>query len=177
MPSGRTHDAITILLTVPAAAAAFAVTQGPVSAAVVAAAFLFGGVMFGPDLDTHSKQHGRWHFLGFLWVPYRYFFAHRSRFTHGLVFGAVLRVVYFLGALTVGIYVSTLVWKSAAGGEMPDLRSFALAWRAIGDWIRTHCPENFLVLAFAGLWAGAASHTITDISWSFIKTGRVGKFL
>jgi uncharacterized metal-binding protein len=30
---------------------------------------------------------------------------------------------------------------------------------------------------FAGLWIGAASHTLTDIAGSFIKTGRITDFL
>src|SRR5688572_25545284 len=103
MPSGRTHDAITFLLTVPAAAAAYAASENLASAAVVGAAFLVGGLMFGPDLDTVSRQYSRWSILRFLWFPYRSFFKHRSRFSHGLIFGALFRAVYFLGILTLAV--------------------------------------------------------------------------
>src|SRR4051794_23704245 len=102
MPSGRFHDAVTFVLAAPAFAAGYAVTGRLGSAAAVAAAFVFGGLMFGPDLDTTSRQYSRWSIFRILWLPYRTFFKHRSRFTHGLIFGAILRVIYFLGILTVG---------------------------------------------------------------------------
>src|SRR3954462_8866417 len=100
MPSGRTHDAITILLAAPAFAAALAVTRNAGAAAVVAVAFVFGGVIFGPDLDTVSRQYSRWGPLRFIWFPYRSFFRHRSRFSHGLIFGSLIRVIYFMGIMT-----------------------------------------------------------------------------
>src|SRR5438552_13226225 len=107
MPSGRTHDAITFLLAVPVAAGAFAMSRSLSMSAVVAAAFVFGGLMFGPDLDTVSRQYSRWSVFRFLWFPYRSFFKHRSRFSHGLIFGAFIRVVYFLGAISVVVLVGT----------------------------------------------------------------------
>ena len=177
MPSGRTHDTVTFLLAVPAFAATYAATSRTWPGFVVTAAFVFGGLMFGPDLDTVSKQHSRWLFLSFLWFPYRHFFKHRSRFTHGLVFGALLRVIYFLGVLTLAAYLMAFAWNGIAGDTTPDVRAFAETWRMISGLVRSYGGENFLVLVFLGMWTGAASHTITDIAGSFIKTGRVGKIL
>ncbi|CAN5548838.1 metal-binding protein [soil metagenome] len=177
MPSGRTHDVITILLAAPAAAAAYLVTHSAVSAAVVAAAFVFGGVMFGPDLDTVSRQYSRWLFLKPLWFPYRSFFKHRSRFSHGLVFGALIRVVYFMGVLTLGAFLSAYVYAWYSGGTLPGLVEFARVWQGIGSFLRNRLGEYFLLTVFVGLWLGAASHTLTDIAGSFIKNGRIGKFL
>ena len=93
MPSGKTHDAITFLLTAPAFGAAYFALHDIVTATAVTAAFLFGGLMFGPDLDTASKQYSRWYIFRFLWFPYRVFFKHRSRWSHGLIFGTLFRVV------------------------------------------------------------------------------------
>ncbi len=177
MPSGRTHDVITVLLALPAFAATYAVTSDPFASAVVALAFIFGGVMFGPDLDTVSRQYSRWFIFRFLWYPYRSFFKHRSRFSHGLIFGALIRVVYFLGVVTIAIYLGAVALYCIAGDNSPALSDFADAWRSIGIFIRTHLGDNFLVPAFIGLWLGAASHTFTDMAGSFIKTGRVMKFL
>src|SRR2546423_14539022 len=101
MPSGRTHDAITFLLAAPVAAGTYGVLRSRPMSGVVAAAFVFGGLMFGPDLDTVSRQYSRWAIFRFLWFPYRSFFRHRSRFSHGLLFGALIRVVYFLGIVSV----------------------------------------------------------------------------
>lgn len=177
MPSGRTHDVITVLLTVPATVIAFMATQRPVAAAVVGAAFLFGGLMFGPDLDTVSRQYSRWWIFKVLWFPYRSFFKHRSRFSHGLIFGALLRVIYFLGVATVLAYLAAFTWKSIAGGGTPGTADFVTAWQMVGDLIRRYFGENFFLLAFLGLWLGALSHTLTDMVGTFVKTGRREKFL
>ena len=177
MPSGRTHDAITFLLAVPASAAAYFVTRNAGTAAVVGVAFLFGGLMFGPDLDTVSRQYSRWYFLRFLWIPYRSFFTHRSRFSHGLIFGALIRVVYFMGVVTLAAYLLALAWTGMSDDSVPDVGDFANAWRLIGEYVRTYLGEGFFVTSFVGLWLGAASHTFTDMAGSFVKTGRIAKFL
>jgi Uncharacterized metal-binding protein len=177
MPSGKTHDAITFLLAVPVGAAAFAVTKNVSVSAAIAAAFLFGGLMFGPDLDTVSKQYARWWIIKPLWFPYRMFFKHRSRWSHGLIFGTVLRVLYFMGIVTLGAFLMSVAVTSWSGGKMPGLVEFAGAWQWIGQFGRDHLGENVFVILFCGLWLGAASHTFTDMAGTFIKTGRVTEFL
>jgi len=176
MPSGKTHDAITILLAVPAFAAAYAATRSLSAALVLAAAFVFGGVMFGPDLDTVSRQYSRWLIFRFIWYPYRRFFKHRSRFSHGLIFGALGRVVYFMGVLTILAFAAVALYAGYLGGKTPNLFDFARIWQSIGAFIRADLGEYFLATAFIGLWLGAASHTFTDMAGSFIKTGRAAKF-
>ncbi|MBP6003823.1 MAG: metal-binding protein [Pyrinomonadaceae bacterium] len=176
MPSGTTHDAITFLLAFPAAAATYMLTQRPVSSLVVGAAFTFGGLMFGPDLDTVSRQYSRWWIFKKLWIPYRSFFKHRSRFSHGLVFGALFRVIYFLGVATILAYLTAFVWNAIAGDSTPDAADFLAAWQTVGNFVRKYFGENFLLFTFLGLWLGAASHTFTDMAGTFIKTGRREKF-
>jgi len=173
MPSGRTHDAITFLLAVPAFAVAYSVTRDIGAASVVALGFLFGGLMFGPDLDTVSRQYSRWFIFRFLWFPYRSFFKHRSRFSHGLIFGALIRVLYFMGVVTLIAFLAAYAFAAFRGGVLPSIFDFASLWRPIGEAV----GRNFLVLSFIGLWLGAASHTFTDMAGSFVKTGRIAKFL
>lgn len=173
MPSGRTHDAITFLLAVPASVAAYSVTRDAGSAAVVGLAFLFGGLMFGPDLDTVSRQYSRWFIFRFLWYPYRSFFNHRSRFSHGLIFGALIRVIYFMGVVTLTAFAIAYAFAAYRGGTLPSILDYASVWRPIGEAV----GQQFLVLSFVGLWLGAASHTFTDMAGSFVKTGRITKFL
>ena len=177
MPTGKTHDAITFLLAVPAFAAGYSTTRSFAAAVVVAAAFVFGGLMFGPDLDTVSRQYSRWMIFRFLWLPYRKFFKHRSRFSHGLIFGALIRVVYFLGIVTVVVFASAYIYAIYSGGKLPAFGEIARVWQPVGEFIRTHFGEHFLLLVFLGTWLGAASHTFTDLAGSFVKTGRVAKFL
>ena len=177
MPSGNTHDAVTIVLIAPVAAAGYYVTGSFAAAIVLSAAFLFGGLMFGPDLDTGSKQQNRWRFFRFLWLPYRVFFKHRSRWTHGLIFGTLFRVVYFMGVTTLVLLTSSFLSAVVFGTPMPRAADLAGAWSDAGSLVRLHAGGEFVWVTFAGLWAGAATHTFADMAGSYIKTGRSGGFL
>jgi uncharacterized metal-binding protein len=172
VPSGKIHDAITIILTVPIVIIAFAYFASGMAALVVGAAFIFGGLMFGPDLDTVSRPYSRWGPARAIWIPYRHFFPHRSRFSHGLFLGALIRVVYLLGALTLLLMAGAYLYQAVAGGRLPGLGDIARFWTPVGQRFGT----EIMLMIFIGLWAGAASHTFTDMAGSFIKTGRSGKF-
>lgn len=177
MPSGKTHDAITFILAVPTFAVTWIYTQSLPLSTIVTATFLFGGLMFGPDLDTQSKQYTRWSIFSFLWYPYKVFFKHRSRWSHGLVFGTLIRIIYFMGVLTLFSFFITFLYMIYSGGEMPKLMEFAKSWQEIGTFVRVSFGEYAFPAVFLGLWLGAASHTFTDLAGTFIKTGRVGEFL
>ncbi|MCY7347125.1 MAG: metal-binding protein [Pyrinomonadaceae bacterium] len=173
MPSGKTHDAVTFLLVAPTFAATWQLTKSFPLALIVTATFTFGGLMFGPDLDTHSKQYTRWGFFCHLWYPYQAFFKHRSRWSHGLIFGTLLRIVYFMGALTLASFLPVFLLAWHSGGELPNLLEFTKAWSSIGKFVRADLGEYVFLYGFVGLWLGAASHTLTDMAGSFIKHGRV----
>lgn len=173
MPSGKTHDAITFFLAAPVFIATLALTASVALALIIMLAMLFGGLMFGPDLDTRSTQYTRWSVFRFLWYPYQAFFAHRSRWSHGFLFGTFLRIIYFMGVLTIFSFLASYIFAAYAGGTIPDLMEFAKTWRQIGEFVRANAGEYFFVWVFVGLWLGAASHTLTDIAGTFIKTGRI----
>ncbi|MGI8883159.1 MAG: metal-binding protein [Pyrinomonadaceae bacterium] len=177
MPSGKTHDAVTFFLAAPVFAAAWKLTENIPAAAAVAIAFRVGGLMFGPDLDTMSKQYTRWGFMRLLWYPYQVFFKHRSRWSHGLVFGTFLRVVYFMGALTLLSFLTAYLLAVYSGGDLPNLLEFTETWQQIGDYVRANVGEYAFPSVFVGLWLGAASHTLTDMAGTFVKTGKVTEFL
>lgn len=177
MPSGKTHDAITFILAAPTFALAYAVSRSFSVSMVITAAFLFGGLMFGPDLDTFSKQYSRWSILRVLWFPYKSFFRHRSRWSHGLIFGTFFRVVYFMGVLSVAVFVVIFVAATYFEGTLPDLNTFTGTWQSIGNYSRANFGSNALIAIFTGMWIGAASHTFTDMAGSYVKTGRITEFL
>jgi uncharacterized metal-binding protein len=177
MPSGKTHDAITFLFAAPVWAGVFTLTRDFSIPTIMTAAFLFGGLMFGPDLDTMSKQYVRWGTFRFLWFPYQKIFSHRSRWSHGLVFGTLFRVVYFIGILTLVSFLIAYFLATYTGGDLPRIVEFTQSWKQIGEAIRTNLGEYALPSIFAGLWLGAASHTLTDMAGTFIKTGRITEFL
>jgi uncharacterized metal-binding protein len=177
MPSGRTHDAITIFLAPPVFAVGYLATKQVWLSAFVAGAFVFGGLMFGPDLDTVSRQYSRWWIFKGLWFPYRTFFKHRSRWSHGLIFGTLLRVVYFAGIITFGGFAAALVIELVSGVRIAGVSDFIETCRHLGEVFRVRVGETLAVSIFIGLWVGAASHTFTDMAGTFIKTGKVSRFL
>lgn len=172
MPSGKTHDAITVLLAVPVGIAAYAATGELRLPLIVVAGFIFGGLMFGPDLDTASSQYGRWWVFRILWFPYRHFFKHRSRWSHGLVFGTLLRVVYFFGVVTCVAFLGAYLYATYLGGELPAVSDLAHVWATVRSYADRLLGEYGIVGLFAGMWLGAASHIIADLAGTFVKTGR-----
>ncbi len=177
MPSGHAHDAITILLAAPAAVVTYAATRDLPTAVIVAVAFIFAGLMFGPDLDTKSKPYSRWGPLRAIWLPYRTIFRHRSRWSHGLIFGTLFRVVYFLGISTIVAFAVIATYLFLTSSEVPNFAAFVRGWESAGILSSSRSVIAVLVAIFAGMWAGAASHTLTDIAITYIKTGRVNAFL
>lgn len=170
MPSGKTHDAITMLLAVPTLVAAWVATGSAALAFVVTAATLFGGLMFGPDLDIQSRQYTRWGIFRFLWLPYRALFRHRSRWSHGILFGTLIRVVYFVAVLALLSSAAFYLYMTYVVGQPPDLAELARAWQ--GFEVGLHWRGAFKEITLAtlvGLWWGAASHTVTDVTWSVLR--------
>jgi uncharacterized metal-binding protein len=137
---------------------------------------LFGGLMFGPDLDTHSKQYTRWGIFKHFWYPYQVFFPHRSRWSHGLIFGTLFRLVYFMGFITIFAFLGSYIYATYTNGDLPNLLQITRIWTLIGNFIKQNIGEYFLESLFIGLWLGAASHTFTDMTGTFIKSGRITEF-
>lgn len=171
MPSGKTHDAITFILAAPTFAAAWGLTGNLTLAFIATGAMLFGGLMFGPDLDIQSRQYARWGVFRFLWLPYRMLFRHRSRWSHGIIFGTLIRIIYFtmvLALLTLaGVYLRAML----TNGLMPGLAEIGQAWSAIEAGARHSVGDHAVWAVLAGLWWGAASHTLTDVTWSVLRKG------
>src|SRR5919202_6213694 len=142
MPSGKTHDAITIILAAPTFAAAWGLTGKLTPAFLATGAMLFGGLMFGPDLDIQSRQYMRWGIFRFIWFPYKVIFRHRSRWSHGIIFGTLIRVLYFTGMLALlflaGIYLRALL----VSGPTPSLTEIGQSWRAVETAVRQNVGDN-----------------------------------
>lgn len=156
MPSGKTHDRLTWLALVPAAYLAHRVGCEPREIAVLGAGLLFGGLMFGPDLDINSRPYRRWGPLRWIWLPYRAF-GHRSPWTHGLVRGPLVRLLYLSVALA-GLYTLGRLGLAHHGIQLPDPRELEAALHVI--------PARTWELALGGMWLGAALHTMADTAVS-----------
>jgi uncharacterized metal-binding protein len=171
MPSGRTHDAITIILAAPTFFAAWGLTGSLALALLATGAMLFGGFMFGPDLDIQSRQYARWGIFRFLWLPYRMIFRHRSRWSHGIIFGTLIRVLYFTLVLALIVAAGVALRAVLVNGPVPTLEEILQAGRVIEASVRESVGEHAGWAVLAGLWWGAATHTLTDVAWSVLRKG------
>jgi uncharacterized metal-binding protein len=171
MPSGKTHDAITVILAAPTFAVAWGVTGNIALATLATCAMLFGGFMFGPDLDIQSRQYTRWGVFRFLWLPYRMIFRHRSRWSHGIIFGTLIRVIYFAAVLALITCAAVYLRAALMSGAPPSLDDFVQTFRAIEASLRQTIGRHAAWAVMAGLWWGAASHTLTDVAWSVMRKG------
>lgn len=163
MPSGQTHDRITMYALPLVTGVTFWQTRSGNLTLLVAGGFIFGGLMFGPDLDIYSVQFQRWGFLRWIWLPYQKSLRHRSFLSHGPIIGTTLRVVYLTCVLAILVIIFLVMAEK--------LGNFALNWQNMGNnvgrslWVY---QSEFLSL-FLGLELGAMSHSLSDWGGSAYK--------
>ena len=157
MPSGKTHDRITLWTLPWVVGGTLILTRDGESTLVVASAFLFSGLMFGPDLDIYSIQFKRWGIFRYLWLPYQKLFRHRSCFSHGLIIGTAIRLFYLLGILFIVaillVAIAQLIFGFDWNWQLFTINNFNL--------IKQKYPHEAISL-FCGLELGAMSHSLSD---------------
>jgi uncharacterized metal-binding protein len=168
MPNVRTHDIITVVsaaVMVPAALNSGLPQMDPVNTVALVGTYLASGLLFSPDLDTHSRPYRRWGVLRWIWLPYQAFVPHRSWVSHSFLLGPLLRVFYFAGvvalltALALGL--TNLMVPVDPTGTLLNLACAAPVW------VEMHFP--IIAYATVGLILGGASHTLADIVFSKVK--------
>ena len=166
MPSGRTHDQITLGMLPGVAITTLILSRSASLTLSLSAAFLFSGLMFGPDLDIYSVQYKRWGWLRVIWLPYQKLLHHRSWFSHGPIIGTVIRLAYLgiwlgIGTALIGVLLTQV------GGIPIDSQSILRQAEQQG---RQHRPEG--LAALFGLELGAMSHALSDGLGSLYKSTR-----
>jgi uncharacterized metal-binding protein len=134
MPNGKTHDKITFIIAPIIAVMSYYFTTNIKSTTILISAYFFASLMFNGDLDTNSRPYNRWFIFKMIWIPYQLMFEHRSIFSHGIVIGTVIRVIY-VGII---LYIK---------GNFDIITSIDL---------------SIYILTFVGLEIGSAIHTISD---------------
>lgn len=161
MPSGKTHDRITLWSLPLITGVTFAQTHNSNLTLIVSGAFLFSGLMFGPDLDLYSLQYKRWGYLRWIWIPYQKTLPHRSLLSHGPIIGTTLRVLYlgcWLAILIICILgIAHVIW---------GVNYTWLLWTKLAR-SRFYTAEWIALLL--GLELGAISHIFSDWCGSAYK--------
>lgn len=166
MPSGRLHDRITLWCLPLIAGGTFGLTRSSDFTLLTTGGFLFSGLMFGPDLDIHSRHFIRWGWLRLLWVPYQKTIRHRSVWSHGLIVGTLLRVVYL------SLWISLFTGLGAACAYW--IWGVKIDW---GHWggLTIQGVYNYrgqVLALWLGLELGAISHVAADTIGSQITRQR-----
>ncbi|MEB3291753.1 MAG: metal-binding protein [Synechococcales bacterium] len=167
MPSGRTHDSITLWSLPFIAIATGWITQNSQFVLILSGCFLFSGLMFGPDLDIHSQQYKRWGWLRWIWLPYRHSMSHRSLLSHGPMIGTIVRILYLL-TLGLTVVVSGLVGWAIAQQSLGLVDNWVTlvqpigkqSWAVLQRTVQHHWPS--LLAGLIGLEIGAMSHSLSD---------------
>ncbi|MEB3357821.1 MAG: metal-binding protein [Synechococcales bacterium] len=167
MPSGRTHDRITLWSLPAVVVLSLLRTRSGGLTLAIAAGFLFGALMLGPDLDTRSIHYKRWGVFRWIWIPYRGSMKHRSPLSHWPIVGTVVRVTYVL------VWALLLVLGSLSLVN----EAFQLGWtwdemgHMVSQSLTTH--RSLVWMLVVGLELGALSHYLAD--WGVSTYKRVRK--
>ena len=157
MPSGVTHDRITLWILPWVAGIAYGLTRSGELSLILAGGVLFSGMMFGPDLDINSIQYKRWGIFKPIWLPYRKFMPHRSFLSHGPIIGTCIRLLYlFLIIAIAGIFavaIAQLIWGFDWNWQDFVREKFTL--------LRNQYRQETIVFLI-GLEVGAMSHSFSD---------------
>ncbi|MCL2925064.1 MAG: metal-binding protein [Trichodesmium sp. MAG_R04] len=159
MPSGRTHDRITLWSLPIVTGLSFGLVHSTHLTLFVSGGFLFSGLMFGPDLDINSRQFQRWGWFKWLWRPYQRSLNHRSFLSHGPIIGTALRLLYLLNWLVVLVVLSSIIDK-LLGLELSILGFITSLWPLLS--------QNYqeVIALLVGLELGSMSHSLSDWSGS-----------
>jgi uncharacterized metal-binding protein len=162
MPKGKTHDQIAYLSLIPTFFAGYYIFKDAGPAAILTLATLIGALFLSPDLDTKSKSYYRWGILKFIWIPYRHLIKHRSRWSHSLLAGPVLKTIYISTLLFLSFFIVINIFV------LGDLTLFIHNIHQATRNIHT-IPLQYIASAIAGIIWANTQHVITDLSVSQYK--------
>ena len=166
MPSGKTHDIITVVGAVVSAPVWWYLTTEPRDYSVggtLVGSILFSGLMLSPDLDLDSSIYHRWGPLKWLWLPYQKLVPHRSFLSHSML-GALLRIGYFLLMIWGLSHLVSLGVEKSGIGHLRPLPSPVELFQGLYTTERRH-----LEMGIIGLLIGTVLHTGADTVVTFLK--------
>jgi uncharacterized metal-binding protein len=171
LPSGRTHDRVTLWSLPLIAGGTLYATHRADLAFWVSGGFLVSGLIFGPDLDLYSFHYKRWGMLRWLWRPYQQAIKHRSIWSHGPIVGTLGRILYLSLWLSLAGYLYLAIVRTCGGQPFTDKQLLTIFQQSLDRDRATY------IALFCGLELGAMSHYLSDwlvSGFKHIKKWRYG---
>ena len=168
MPGARTHDFITLATAAAGTPVALWAGIPAVEVGALAGAYVFSGFFFSPDLDLHSAPYMRWRMFRGLWLPYQIAVHHRSRVSHSLLLGPLLRILYFV----VVLYLLGLLALALLNILVP-IDPTGTMWqlaRMLSAYVQLH--PVIVLYGLLGFIGSGAVHVIADVIYSGRKRWR-----
>lgn len=169
MPSGQTHDRITLWSLPVVTGLAIAFTRSGNLTLLISGGFLFSGLMLSPDLDLKSRPFQRWGWLRWIWIPYQKSMRHRSVFSHGPIIGTTLRILYLI------CWIAWFGLLIVVGVQF--VQELTFSWQdftaAVARLFINYWVEGLAL--FVGLELGAMSHSLSDWTNSAYKRSKKKK--
>lgn len=168
MPNVRTHDTINMISAAVGNAAYFAFAPKPEGelAILFTGAYLFAGYACAGDLDLDSTEYRRWGRFRFLWWPYKKMIPHRSRISHGLLLGGVVRALYLAVVCTLLFWV--LFWLiSRLGLHIDASQTTRAQWQSVLDFARAR--PDWTVALLGGFILAGTTHSLADSISTWLK--------
>lgn len=163
MPNGKTHDTITKVSILPlfligCLALSYLSILIDINNPIVflsiiitnILAYMFSSFMFNGDLDTNSNVYNRWWIFKMIWIPYQIMFSHRSIFTHGIIIGTLIRIIYLL------------IWFIPLYLILPNKTINLIEYLYNNHLI-------YIISIYIGLETGNIIHTLSDKIYSTFK--------
>ncbi|OIN68284.1 hypothetical protein BLD48_01965 [Exiguobacterium sp. KRL4] len=153
MPSGNVHDTVnTVAL---AGYVAYSVATQQTDWLPTAVGIAVGTLWLSPDLDLKSEPYYRLGPFRVLWMPYVKIMPHRSIWSHGLIIGDVIRLLYSAA------FVIPLVFLA--------LYTKIIASETVDFWFEA--MPAFII----GIIAASTIHIVLDHSNSLFRTKKKRK--
>lgn len=170
MPSGKTHEKVNfwfLYLLFFLIINTYSFTQwgwnGFSISLLFCTGYWFGTYFLNPDLDLKSRPYYRWRKLRFIWIPYQKTFSHRSFWTHGILIGDVIRILYVL----ILLFVPYSIFLALGSLKSQDINQHFI------QFFFTYI-EQFTGL-FVGVTLASLVHIVADHSVSYAKKKRKKK--
>ncbi|GAB6169921.1 metal-binding protein [Clostridium carnis] len=167
MASGKTHDKITvgmlpivILILIRVNIEIYNTLNKVIVFTVIGALiYIFAGYMFSGDLDIKSREYNRWGKIKYIWLPYQKLISHRSIFSHGILLGPIIRIVYLY---IIFLLISAIMYSL-------NITKFSTIYLINRTVIFINENKKLMFIVWISLFLGSGLHTIVDIFYSYIK--------